>query len=107
MILRGFYEYPKRVELVSVCGKKEELPNVKYQGDTIIRVAVRAMSGRVFFKGQHIYFKVVQSVFDEETATEVIKSYLKIIRDADLPEESKLTFKHCQFDSDSGISSFC
>ena len=48
-------------------------------------------------------FKVVQSVFDEETATEVIKSYLKLIRDADLPEESKLTFKQCQFDSDSGM----
>ena len=48
------------------------------------------------------FFKVVQSVFDEETATEVIKSYLKLIRDADLPEESKLTFKQCQFDSDSG-----
>ena len=41
-------------------------------------------------------------MFDEETATEVIKSYLKLIRDADLPEESKLTFKQCQFDSDSG-----
>ena len=50
------------------------------------------------------FFKVVQSVFDEETATEVIKSYLKLIRDADLPEESKLTFKQCQFDSDSGMS---
>ena len=43
-------------------------------------------------------------MFDEETATEVIKSYLKLIRDADLPEESKLTFKNCQFDSDTGIS---
>ena len=52
-------------------------------------------------------FKVVQSVFDEETATEVIKSYLKLIRDAELPEESKLTFKHCQFDSDSGMCDVC
>ena len=65
---------------------------------------VGAMPFRGFCKGRQIHFKVVQSVFDEETATEVIKSYLQIIRDAELPEESKLTFKHCQFDSDSGIS---
>ena len=63
---------------------------------------VGAMPCRSLFK--QIQFKVVQSVFDEETATEVIKSYLKLIRDADLPEESKLTFKQCQFDSDSGMS---
>ena len=45
---------------------------------------------------------IVRSVFDEETATEVLKSYLTILRDAKLPEKSKLGFRRCQFDEDSG-----
>ena len=47
--------------------------------------------------------KIVRSVFDEETATEVLKSYLTILRDAKLPEKSKLGFRRCQFDEDSGV----
>ena len=46
--------------------------------------------------------KVVTSVFDEETATEVIKSYLNLLRNTELPEKAKITFKHCHFESDSG-----
>lgn len=47
--------------------------------------------------------QVVKSVFDEETATEVIKSYLTLLRDQQLPEQSKLQFRHCQFDQTSGV----
>ena len=49
-------------------------------------------------------FRVVLSVFDEETATEVIKSYLTILRDAVLPEEARINFKKVHFESDSGSS---
>ena len=47
--------------------------------------------------------QLVQSVFDEATATEVIKSYLKLLRDTELPEESCIIFKHCEFESESGL----
>ena len=47
-------------------------------------------------------FKVVKSVFDEETATEVMKSYIKILRDEDLPDEARIYFKRCHFDNDDG-----
>ena len=46
--------------------------------------------------------RVVMSVFDEETATEVIKSYLNLLRGTELPEEARIIFKHCDFDSVSG-----
>ena len=48
---------------------------------------------------------VVRSVFDEETATEVIKNYLWLLRGAVLPERARIIFKKCFLESDSGISS--
>ena len=45
---------------------------------------------------------VVRSVFDEDTATDVIKNYLWLLKGTVLPEQARIIFKLCLFESDSG-----
>ena len=45
---------------------------------------------------------VVRSVFDEETATEVIKNYLWLLKETVLPDQARIVFKFCFFETDSG-----
>ena len=45
---------------------------------------------------------VVRSVFDEDTATDVIKNYLWLLKETVLPDQARIIFKLCLFESDSG-----
>ena len=47
--------------------------------------------------------RVVRSVLDEETALDMVKTYLAFTReDEDIPEDVQIDFKDCEFDPDEG-----
>ena len=45
---------------------------------------------------------MVRSVFDEDTATDVIKNYFWLLKETVLPDQARIIFKLCFFESDSG-----